>query len=318
MQSCSVLPELDDARRGDHAAFARAIEPYRRELRAHCYRMAGSLHDADDLMQDSLLRAWRGIASFEGRASLRTWLYRVTTHACLDKLERRAPRLLPIDMGPASDPSAIGPPIEDAAFVEPCPTTLYERREAVALAFLVALQLLTAKQRAALILRDVVGFEASECAELLGQSVAAVNSALQRAREVLAARAATPGPPPPHDPAVLARYLAAWEQSDASALVALLRDDATLAMPPIQQWLRGAAAIRASLEAMVFTAGSRFALLPLEANGVPGFAAYARDPAGVGHPMAIQLVDVAGDRIAAITAFLAPGLFASFGLPAHV
>ncbi len=330
MQSYDVQPELDAARGGDHAAFARAIEPFRRELRAHCYRMAGSLLDADDLLQESLLRAWRGLAGFEGRASLRTWLYRVTTHACLDQLDRKTPRLLPFDLGPASAPEDVAAPIEGALFIQPCPAELYadaaspaaryERREAVALAFLVALQLLTPKQRAALILRDVVGFEASECAELLGLSVAAVNSALQRARDVLAARPAAPANrnADAANEQVLAKYMAAWERADADALVALLRDDATLAMPPIAQWLRGASAIGASIGTMVFgPAGpGRFALVPIEANGSPAFAVYARDAAGSAYPMAIHVVEITDGRISAITAFLEPVLFASFGVAA--
>ena len=299
--------DLEAARGGDERAFARLVEPHRRELRAHCYRMAGSLLDADDLLQESLLRAWRGLASFEGRASLRTWLYKVTTHACLDQLDRKGPRLLPQDMGPASD-GRVGPPIEDTAFVEPAPAELYERREDVALAFLVALQLLTPKQRAALILRDVVGMEASECAELLGLSVAAVNSALQRAREVLAARPVT-APPPERDDAVLARYIDAWQRADSAALVALLRDDATLAMPPMRDWLRGAAIIGRSIQDMVFgPAGPGvFRLVPTEANGLPAAAAYQ-----AGQPMAIHVLEIAGDKIAAITAFVSPALVGRF------
>lgn len=299
--------DLEAARGGDERAFARLVEPHRKELRAHCYRMAGSLLDADDLLQESLLRAWRGLASFEGRASLRTWLYKVTTHACLDQLDRKGPRLLPQDMGPASD-GRVGPPIEDAAFVEPAPADLYERREDVALAFLVALQLLTPKQRAALILRDVVGMEASECAELLGLSVAAVNSALQRAREVLAARPHA-APPPERDDAVLARYIDAWQRADSAALVALLREDATLAMPPIREWIAGAAAIGRSIQDMVFgPAGPGvFRLVPTEANGLPGFAAYQN-----GQPLAIHVIELAGGKIAAITAFIAPALVAKF------
>jgi RNA polymerase sigma-70 factor (ECF subfamily) len=295
------------------AEFAKMVEPYRRELRAHCYRMAGSLHDADDLLQESLLRAWRGLAGFEGRASLRTWLYKVATHACLDKLASRGPRLLPADMGPASEPSAVGPPIEDAAFVEPAPAELYERRETVALAFMVALQLLTPKQRAALILHDVVGMEASESAELLGMSTAAVNSALQRAREVLASRRITAPAPDPAQVAVLARYVDAWERSDSSALVALLREDATLAMPPIREWIVGARSIGASIEAMVFgpAGAGAFKLVATEANGLPAFAAYAQ-----GHALGLHVLELHGGAIASITAFLTPSLFPKFGFPA--
>ena len=324
------MTELDAARGGDESAFARLVAPFRRELRAHCYRMAGSIHDADDLLQESLLRAWRGLAGFEGRASLRTWLYKVTTHACLDQLERRGPRLLPADLGPATaDPRAIRPPIEDTAFVEPCPPELYSdaatpearvsRRESVALAFLVALQLLTPKQRAALIMCEVVGLEASECAEVLGSSVASVTSALQRARDVLATRSVTTGSPraPEADErAVLARYVDAWERADASALVSLLRDDASLAMPPMQDWLAGAAAIGAAIEAMVFAPARAhgFALVPIEANGMPGFAVYARGADGSRTAMALHLVELRGGQIASMIAFVSPRLFEKFGL----
>jgi len=292
--------------------FAKLVEPYRRELRAHCYRMAGSLHDADDLLQDSLLRAWRGIAGFEGRASIRTWLYKIATHACLDKLAAKTPRLLPVDMGPASEPSDVKPPIEDAQFVEPCPADLYERRESITLAFMVALQLLTPKQRAVLILHEVVGLEASECGQLLDMTTAAVNSALQRAREVLATRKAKIAPSPSSDDEVLAKYVAAWEQADSGALVALLREDARLAMPPIAQWLAGAANIGASIQAMVFgqAAPGVFKLVRTEASGLPAFAAYAG-----GRAMAIHVLELDGARIASITAFLSPSLFPKFGLP---
>jgi RNA polymerase sigma-70 factor (ECF subfamily) len=325
------MTELDAARRGDQAAFARLVEPFRRELRAHCYRMSGSIHDADDLLQDSLLRAWRGLAGFQGRASLRTWLYKVTTHACLDQLERRAPRLLPADLGPAvADPSAIGPPIEGAVFVEPCPRELYEdasspeaktlQRESVALAFLVALQLLTPKQRAALIMFEVVGLEASECAELLDTSIASVNSALQRAREVLKTRELAPRAPEPSEQQLLARYVDAWERADSGALVSLLRHDATLAMPPLRDWLAGASAIGAAIEHMVFAPArtSGFAVIQTEANGQPAFAVYAPDGAGAHRAMGLHLVESRGGMITAMIAFVSPTLFAKFGLPDRI
>jgi RNA polymerase sigma-70 factor (ECF subfamily) len=319
-----VIPDLETARAGDHQAFARVIEPYRRELRAHCYRMAGSLHDADDLMQESLLRAWRGLPGFEGRASLRTWLYRVTTTTCLDQLDKRGARLLPTELGPAARPDAVGaagPGPGDDSFLEPCPPELYAgtespearyaQRESVALAFLVALQRLTPKQRAALILRDVVGLEASECAELLDLSVAAVNSALQRAREAVVVQ---PSQPPARDPqrdVILARYVEAWERTDVGALVALLCEDATLAMPPIREWLAGASAIGGAIDVMVFRPAGpgTFQLVPIEANGLPGFAVYAG-----GQAMALHLLELREGRIAAITAFIDPSLFPRFGL----
>ncbi|HZS41483.1 MAG TPA: sigma-70 family RNA polymerase sigma factor [Polyangia bacterium] len=331
-------PTLKAAQRGDDAAFARLVAPYRRELRAHCYRMSGSIHDADDLLQDSLLRAWKGLPGFEQRADLRTWLYRVTTHACLDALEKRSARLLPAELGPAAGPNdAMGPPRLEPIWLEPCPASLYEsaepspearigQRESVTLAFLVALQLLPARQRAVLILRDVLGWQASECGELLEISVAAVNSALQRARETLASRApALRAEPRALDDAetraLLSRYVHAWERADVDALVALLHEDATLAMPPLAEWLAGAAAIRASIAAMVFAPAGpgAFRLLRTEANGRPAFAAYQRDRAsGELRAASLHVLDVRDGRIAAITAFLDPSLLAAFELPGRL
>jgi len=309
---------LGAARRGDDAAFARLIEPFRRELRAHCYRMAGSLHDADDLLQESLVRVWRGLPGFEGRASLRTWLYKVTTHTCLDKLDGRAARTLPL-AAVTSDgvEEAYLEPAPAELYIEGSPAARYERREAIAFAFLIALQRLTPKQRAALVLRDVVGLEASECAELLDLSVAAVNSALQRARETLADRPSAPPKREPADDAVLARYVEAWERADTSTLIALLREDARLAMPPMSLVYTGPAAIAESIGSMVFApAGAgAFRLIRTEANGLPAFAAYQRDASGAFVALAIHAIELRDGLIAAITAFLDPGLFARFGLP---
>ena len=327
---------LKAAQSGDEAAFARIVAPHRGELRGLCYRMAGSLLDADDLLQESLLRAWRGLSGFAGRSSLRTWLYRVTTNACLDVLESRAARSLPTELSPPIDGTTpISAPVQDPIFLEPCPEELwretspspearYSARESVALAFLVAVQLLPPKQRAVLILRDVVGWQASECAELLDLSVAAVNSALQRARETLAAHARAEAVPTPivddaATTALLARYVQAWERADVGALVALLHHDATLAMPPFPEWLRGASAIGTSIEGMLFgPAGAGvFRLVPTRANGRPAMAAYQRDRATGGFVgMGIHVLDVRGDRLAAITAFLDPRLLPAFGLPA--
>jgi RNA polymerase sigma-70 factor (ECF subfamily) len=276
-----------------------------------------------------LLRAWRGLPAFARRSSLRTWLFKVTTTACLDALDKRPARLLPMDLGP---PDAVGapaaPPRLEPIWVEPWPDVDddLETRESVALAFLVALQLLPPRQRAVLLLREVVGWQASECADLLGLSVAAVNSALQRARETVERRAPAlrDAPAPPGDPevaALLARYLAAWETSDVDALVALLREDATLDMPPLPGWLRGPEAIGSSVARMVFLPGSsgEFRLAPTRANGLPAFATYRRDRVGGGYvASSIQLVQVTGARIAAIVAFLDPALFGPFGLPARL
>lgn len=318
---------LEAARAGDERAFALLVEPYRRQLRAHCYRMCGSLHDTEDLLQESLLRAWRGLPSFAGRSSLLTWLFKVTTTACLDALDKRPARLLPMDLGPADAAGApAAPPRLEPIWIEPWPDAADDlvARESVALAFLVALQLLPPRQRAVLLLREVVGLQASECADLLGLSVPAVNSALQRARETVDRRAPAlrDAPIRPDDPevaALLSRYLAAWETSDVDALVALLREDATLDMPPLPGWVHGAQAIGASLGSMVFTPGSSgaFRMVPTRANGLPAFAMYRRDETGGGYAASsIQLVRVVDGRIAAIVAFLDPSLFGPFGLPA--
>lgn len=326
--------ELEAAQRGDDGAFARLVAPYRRELRAHCYRMSGSLHDADDLLQDSLLRAWKGLPGFEQRADLRTWLYKVTTHACLDALDKRAPRLLPMELGPAAGANdSFGPPRFDPIWLEPCPADLYQsndpspearigQRESVTLAFLVALQLLPAKQRVVLILRDVLGWQAAECAELLELTVAAVNSALQRAHETLASRApdlrAAPPPIDSADTALLSRYVQAWELADVDALVALLHEDATLAMPPLPQWLLGAQAIGAAIQKMVFAPAGpgTFRLVKTEANARPAFAAYQRDrESGELHLYALHILELKNARVTSMMAFLDPALMNEFGLP---
>jgi len=309
--------ELEAAQAGDERAFARLVEPYRRQLRAHCYRMCGSIYDADDLLQESLLRAWRGLPAFAGRASLRTWLFRVTTTACLDALDKRAPRILPMDVEAVQ--------AKEPVWLEPWPDADDDlaSRESIALAFLVALQLLPPRQRAVLLLREVLGWQASECAELLGLSVPAVNSALQRARETVDRRAPSLAEAEPTSDAetasLLARYVAAWESSDVDALVALLREDATLAMPPIPEHHVGPAAIGASIGGMVFVPGSSgdYRLLPTRANGQPAFGMYRRDAAtGEYRASSIHVVGIRSGAIASITAFIDPSLFAKFGLAA--
>jgi len=328
---------LEAARRGDEHAFAQLVEPYRAELRLHCYRLGGSLHDADDLLQESLLRVWRGLSSFEGRSSFRTWIFKVTTNTCLDALEKQPPRLLPMDVSAAAAANAQrAPPRLDPAWIEPWPDSAtdgalspearYTMRESVALAFLVALQLLPPRQRAVLLLRDVLGWQAAECAELLGLTVAAVTSALQRARETIDRRA-----PTLHEASrrtadektadLLSRYVTAWETSDVALLVSLLRDDATLAMPPLPQWVRGAMEIGASLGGMVFTPGSSgaFRLVPTRANELPAFATYKRDEnTGELQSLSIQLIETADEQIVSIVAFLDASLFAPFGLPSKL
>ena len=331
-----MMPETEvvtAARGGDRAAFERLVEPYRRELKAHCYRMSGSIHDAEDLLQESLLKAWRAISGFEGRASVRTWLYKVTTSACLDAVDARKTRALPVGFGPPTEPGTQLTPRAEALWIEPGPDELivdsarspearYSARESVALAFLAALQLLPAKQRAVLVLRDVLGWQAAECAELLQITVAAVNSALQRARETLARgdrsrkeRAAAVEDESTRS--LLGKYLRAWEDADVSGLVALLHDDAVLSMPPFEAWFKGASAIGAAIGGMVLPAGTRglYKMVPTRANGHPAFAMYKKDESGgTFRPNALHVVEVAGGKVVEITAFLEPKLFANFGL----
>jgi RNA polymerase sigma-70 factor (ECF subfamily) len=298
--------------------------------------MSGSLHDADDLLQESLIRAWKGLNGFEGRASLRTWLYKVATNVCLDALGDQAARTLPMELGPAVESAAfVGAPELDPIWIEPCPEELYaeapaspearySQREAVALAFLVALQLLPAKQRAALILREVIGLQAMECAEILQVSVPAVKSALQRARETLASRAATMRELPPAiddaaTRALLARYAEAWERADVAALVSVLHDDAVLTMPPYRQWLRGASVIAAGVGSRCVAARAGVKMVAIRANGQPACAMYSRDAeSGSFLARGIHVIQVRGERIAGVTAFVDGSLFERFGLPARL
>src|ERR671930_1582070 len=251
------------ARRGDEDAYARLLAPYRSELHAHCYRMLGSVHDAEDALQDASLRAWRGLQRFEGRSSLRSWLYTIATNTCLNAIARRPKRVLPIDYGPATDPSdGLGMPLVETVWIEPypdetlgvedgfaAPEARFEQRESLELAFVAALQLLPATQRAVLILREVLGFSAKEVADTLETTVASVNSALQRARKTIddklpeRSQQATLRALDDDEVRVLVeRYVDAWERNDVDAVVAMLTEDATFAMPPNLAWFRGPAA----------------------------------------------------------------------------
>jgi len=332
-RACYALHAMDDlaaARRGDPSAFDALVAPYRRELRAFCYRMAGSLDDADDLLQESLLRAWRGLSGFEGRASVRTWLYRVTSSACLDALKHRAARKRAEDLGPAADPRAPMPDAEPDGWIGPCPPACYAdewsspevrfgARESVGFAFLAALQLLPPKQRATLIACDVLGWTADECAALLETTASSVNSALRRARETIAARMPQWRPRALDDgaAAAVARYVEAWERVDTTALVRLLHDGAVMTMPPLPLWLSGPEAIGASIDAMVFSActpGS-FRVRVIEANGLPALGVYRRGDDDVFAAYALQVLGFDGDRLRTLTAFLDPRVFAAFDLP---
>jgi RNA polymerase sigma-70 factor (ECF subfamily) len=318
---------------GTTADLTASLEQHRRELTAYAYRMLGSAFEAEDAVQDTFVRAWRGIERFEGRAALRSWLYRIATNVCLDMLQGRQRRAVPIDLGPASPASsALGAPLHESAWVEPIPdgrvlpevadpADLTVARESIRLAFVAALQHLPPRQRAVLILREVLRWRASEVAELLETSVASVNSALQRARATLAERnlddGANPGPMDDGQRALLDRYVDAFERYDMDTLTALLHEDANWSMPPYALWLQTHADIvQWCLGPGIGCRGSR--LVPTMANGRPAFGQYKPAPDGGLAPWSLQIVDLSGDRISGITFFLDTArLFPLFGLPAH-
>jgi RNA polymerase sigma-70 factor, ECF subfamily len=327
---------LDAARAGDGEAFRRLVEPHHAELHAHCYRMLASLHDAEDALQEAMLRAWRGLRRFEGRSAPAPWLYRIATNTCLDAIARRPKRVLPIDYGPPGgredEPAE---PVAEHVWVEPYPSdrfgvadvraapeARYDQREAVELAFIAALQHLPARQRAALILRDVLGFSAREIADLLDTTVASVNSALQRARTRIDDRL-----PEQSQQATLRslgdervrvlveRFIESFEAGDVGAILELLAEDATFSMPPYASWCRGRDAVA---ESWLMPAGPppRLRYVPTWANGQPAIAAYVLDrERGIHVPLALDLLSLHGSRIAAVTAFRTPALFRRFGLP---
>lgn len=307
--------------------FERLVASHRRELRAHCYRMSGSIHDAEELVQESLLRAWKGMQSFEGRASLRTWLYKIATNVCLEALATRERRRWPAEAGPPVDvPELIGEPERETRWIEPCseewyvdladsPEASYGQRESVALAFLIALQQLPAKQRAVLLLREVVGLSAEECASMLGLSVPATKSALQRARATLDAVPKESLPAEPAARELLERYMRAWERRDVHGLMALLCEDAVLVMPPYRAWLVGGGHIGRALGERAFPAAPfGIRMLETEANGLPACVAYHRQGASARWAaVGIHVLHARGDRIARISAFLDGTLVHSFG-----
>jgi RNA polymerase sigma-70 factor (ECF subfamily) len=330
---------LARARAGDEDAFRELIEPHRADLHAHCYRMLGSLHDADDALQDALLRAWRGLPGFEGRSATRSWLHRITTNACLDALARRPKRVLPVDYGPPTDPDAgSGEPLPERLWIEPypdselglaagyaAPEARYERREAVELAFIAALQHLPPRQRAVLILREVLGFSAREAAESLDTTPASVNSALQRARKVIDERlpersqqATIRSLGDDATRALVKRFTAAFEQGDVAAIVAMLADDAEFSMPPYAGWQRGRDAVSRSW-LMPEGSAPRLRYAPTRANGQLALGTYALDAeAGRYLPIAVDVLTLRRDSIVQVFAFRTPSLFERFGLPASV
>jgi RNA polymerase sigma-70 factor (ECF subfamily) len=328
-------PDIAEARNGDAAAFNRLVEPLRRELHAHCYRMLGSLHDADDALQDALLRAWRGLERFEGRSSMRTWLYTVATRTCLDTAAARGKRALPMDLGPSSERAVLEHvPVTEVAWLGPYPSgslgqspagpdTLYEQREAVELAFVAAMQHLPGNQRAALLLFDVLGFSAAEIASTMDTSVAAVNSALQRARAIVAEKVPSPSQQQTLrklDDAqvrgIAANFASALERGDADALVALLTEDVTWSMPPLAHWYRGIEAVTDFAVEVPLGRCPSWRSEIITANGQPGVACYVGESAeAMHHAWSINVLSLRGERIREITSFLDPALFTTFGLP---
>jgi RNA polymerase sigma-70 factor (ECF subfamily) len=330
---------LAAAQRGDEDAFGRLLAPYRRELYAHAYRMLGSAADAEDALQDALLGAWRGLTRFEGRSSLRSWLYTITTNAALKAIRRRPKRVLPVDYGPPADPhDRQDEPLVESVWIEPSPDehlfteddaaspeARYEQRESVELAFIAALQHLPARQRAVLILRDVLGFSAREAADVLETTPVSIDSALQRAHKTVEQRL----PEQSQQTAlrslddaelreIVDGYMEAWESADVSAIAALLADDATMAMPPLREWYSGREAVAAFLERLPLGQWAR-RLVPVRANGQPAVAHYVWDTGAEALlPHAIHVLGLRDKQIQDITVFQTPEAFARFGLPEKI
>ena len=307
------------------------LEAYRQELTGYCYRMLGSGFEAEDAVQETMVRAWRGIDRFEGRSALRSWLYRIATNVCLDMLRGPQRRARPMDLGPSSTAEGqLGPQVAEESWVQPIadakvlpadmdPAELAASRESIRLAFVAALQHLPPRQRAVLILREVLRWQAAEVAELLDTSVASVNSALQRARATLAERDVGAASPPvdTEQGELLARYVDAFERYDIDSLVTLLHEDAVQSMPPYALWLQG----RDEMGKWYLGQGigcRRSRLVPTAANGRPAFASYRPKGPGVWEPFALQVIETSGGRISAIHNFLYPELFPAFGLPTRL
>ena len=317
---------LATARDGSEDAYRRLVEPHRSELHAHCYRMLGSVQDAEDALQEALVRAWRGLEKFEGRSSLRSWLYRIATNTSLDAIQRRPKRVLPIDYGPAADPhGGVGEPVVESVWIEPypdetlaidegyaSPDARYEQREAVELAFIAALQLLPANQRAVLILREVLGFSAQETAEALDTSVASVNSALQRARATIEKKL----PDQSQQETLTAlgderlremveRYADAWERNDVDTVVSMLADDVAFTMPPMARWFSGLEGVRGFLERWSMLPEWGWKSIPVSANGQQALAFYSWDEEQQARvPFAVNVLTFEGDKIKEVDAFI--------------
>jgi RNA polymerase sigma-70 factor (ECF subfamily) len=317
---------LDRAKRGDEAAYRSLVEPHRSELHAHCYRMLGSVHDAEDALQDAMLRVWRFLPRFEGRSSLRSWLYKIATNACLDAIQRRPKRVLPVDYAPATEGHVPpGEPVVESVWIEPypdeqlgledgyaSPDARYERREGVELAFIAALQHLPAMQRAVLILREVLGFSAAEVSESLETTVASVNSALQRARKAVEDRL----PEQSQQATVrslgdeklrelVERYVDAWERNDVDAVVSMLAEDAAITMPPLASWYGGRDGIRTWLGLSPLSGAFRWKHVLTRANGQPAFAAYHWDEGEQAYlPFSLGVMSLRGEEVLEVDYFI--------------
>ena len=334
---------LRAAKNGDQDAFSELTEPYRRELQVHCYRILGSLHEAEDMVQETLLKAWKRLDTYEGRASFRAWLYKIATNTCLDYLDqRRSRRLLPLDVSPASDPrTSILPPALEATWLEPFPDewlhdtsavnpeSRYTDVESISFSFMTALQFLPPRQRAVLILRDVLDFSANETADVLEITVSSANSALHRARVTLAGRYQSRGPE--SSPAsisdertqwLLNHFVQAWEAADVAGLIALLKEDATLTMPPSPSWYQGREAIGIFVAGTIFGEGGMFGgrasgrwrLVPTRANGSPAFALYQRAENGRSQAFGLLVLEYETGGVKHIISFIDPSLPTYFGL----
>jgi RNA polymerase sigma-70 factor (ECF subfamily) len=334
------VSDLTRARAGDGAAFDRLVAPLRGELHAHCYRMLGSTYDADDALQDALLRAWRALSRFEARSSLRNWLYTVATRTCLDAIQDRGRRALPVDLGPSSDHAVvddtplagvdwIGPYPDAGLAARPAdPGARYEQREAVELAFVAAMQYLPGNQRAALLLFEVLGFSAAEIAATMDTTTASVNSALQRARRIVAEK--VPASTQQRtlwqiDDArireIVTGYASALERRDADGLVALLTEDVTWSMPPLPHWYHGIEAVTDFAVRVPLGRCGSWRHLTTGANGQPAVALYLRaggDDAGPHHGWSINVLTLRGERIAEVTSFIGREHFPTFGLPSSL
>ncbi len=316
------------ARGGDGAAFDAAVAPYRRELLVHCYRMLGSVQDAEDVLQETLLAAWQGLGGFEARSSLRTWLYRIATNRCLNARRgalRRPPSQWNVPGVRPPEPTRLGEvmwlePMPDDRFTDlpPGPEARYEQTEAISLAFVTALQLMPPRQVAVLVLRDVLGFPARDVADMLDTTVEAVASALKRGRSSLQRYQAGDAPPPPPlgsraEAALVGRFVRAYEAADVDAVVSLLTDDVFVSMPPIPLEYIGTRAAARFL-CSIFASGRRFTLVTTRANGQPALGAYVPAPDGIRHAAGLFVLHLAGERISAMTRF-ENGVFPRFGLP---